>query len=323
MKEGLVRKAAEAPDMEKVNRYTRRIFEADEVYIFSLVLCDNEVDRDFERFSRKALEKLRPLFLGKTVLFDHQRSAAGQTARIYDTGLEEEPGRMTQGGEVYAKLTAKAYLPRTESNQEVIQRIESGMLKEVSVGCSVKRSLCSLCGKEHCGHQKGRSYEGQVCHRILADPVDAYECSFVAVPAQRAAGVTKHYEGGRNMDLEKCLEAVEEEGLRLTKSQAADLLEQVKTLKQQADWGVSYRDKLVGDVLKYSAVLQPELPRKVMESAARGLPVEELVLLAETYEKMAGRRLPLKPQLAPEQSAREGDNGAFRIGTADRKERFV
>ena len=75
--------------------------------------------------------------------------------------------------------------------------------------------------------------------------------------------------------------------------------------------------------MKYSAVLQPELPRKVMESAARGLPVEELVLLAETYEKMAGRRLPLKPQLAPEQSAREGDNGAFRIGTADRKERFV
>ena len=82
MKEGLVRKNAAAPDMEQIGRYTRRAYSPEEVYTFSLVLCDNEVDRDFERFSREALEGLRELFLGKTVLLDHQRSAASQTARI-------------------------------------------------------------------------------------------------------------------------------------------------------------------------------------------------------------------------------------------------
>ena len=98
------------------------------------MLCDNEVDRDWERFSLEALEGLRELFPGKTLLFDHERRSASQTARIYDTALETEPGKSTQAGEVYTKLTAKAYLPRTEKNREVIELIESGILKEVSVG---------------------------------------------------------------------------------------------------------------------------------------------------------------------------------------------
>lgn len=314
MKEGQVRKSAAAPDMEKINRYTRRTFAPEEVYTFSLVLCDNEVDRDFERFSLEALEGLRKLFPGKTCLFDHQRSAAGQTARIYDTALEEEPGRTTQAGEVYTKLTAQAYLPRTQKNQEVIERIESGMLKEVSVGCSMRRSVCSLCGKERCEHEKGRTYGGKVCHRILMDPADAYECSFVAVPAQRAAGVVKRYERGISMDYEKSLETAGEEGVCLTKSQAMELLHQVRAWKEEAQWGRAYREKLTRDVLKFSAVVQPELPRNVMESAVKGLEPGELSQMAETYEKMAQKQLPLKPQLVPEDTRAVAlDNGEFQI----------
>lgn len=314
MKEGLVQKGLDAPDMEKINRYTRRVYSPEEVYAFSLVLCDNEVDRDFERFSLGALEGLKEMFPGKTCLFDHERRSANQTARIYDTGLETEPGKLTQAGEVYTKLTAKAYLPRTEKNQETIELIESGILKEVSVGCSMKRSVCSICGKEHCNHVKGRTYEGQMCHRVLCDPADAYECSFVAVPAQRAAGVVKQYEGEVPMDFEKSLEAVGDEGLRLTKSQALELLGLVKEWKEQAQWGRSYREKLMGNVLRYSAIVQPELPRAVMESAMKGLTVGELSQMAETYEKMAGKKLPLQPQLASVQpQEKHWDNGEFCI----------
>ena len=116
------------------------------------------------------------------------------------------------------------------------------------------------------------------------------------------------------MDYEKCLEAVGSEGLRLTKSQAQELLSLVKEWKEQAGWGRSYREKLTGDVLRYSAILQPELPRGVMESAVKGLSVGELSQMAQTYEKMAGEKLPLKPQLAPQQGRTPGeDNGEFRI----------
>ncbi|MFR8126083.1 MAG: hypothetical protein ACLU8J_03990 [Acutalibacter sp.] len=67
-------------------------------------------------------------------------------------------------------------------------------------------------------------------------------------------------------------------------------------------------------MLKYSAILQPSLPRAVMESAVKGLSVGELSQMAQTYEKMAGEKLPLKPQLAPQQGRAPGeDNGEFRI----------
>ena len=39
-------------DLALINRYTRRPFSEEEIYTFSVVLCDNEVDRDFERFYR-------------------------------------------------------------------------------------------------------------------------------------------------------------------------------------------------------------------------------------------------------------------------------
>lgn len=181
------------------------------------------------------------------------------------------------------------------------------------MGCSMGRSVCSICGKANCAHVKGRIYDGTRCHRVLLDPQDAYECSFVAVPAQRAAGVVKHFEGGLPMDYEKSLEAAGEEGLHLTGSQAKELLALVKEWKEQAQWGRSYREKLQGDVLKYSAILQPDLPRAVMEAVVKGLAVGELSQMAQTYQKMAEERYPLKPQLAPEHPVQSGDNGEFRI----------
>ena len=45
-------------ELSLINKFTRRTFSADEVYAFSVVLCDNDVDRDFERFSDDALCKM-------------------------------------------------------------------------------------------------------------------------------------------------------------------------------------------------------------------------------------------------------------------------
>lgn len=281
MKEGYVaegiREEGPGPeDMEKINRYTRRPFGAEEVFVFSMVLCDNQVDRDGERFPAASLEKLRELFLGKTCIFDHQRSSSNQAARIFDTALEEVPGESVGDGEPLTRLTARAYLPRTKGNEEVIALIDSGMLKEVSVSCAVARRVCSLCGQEECEHD---------APRLLLEPTDAYECSFVAVPAQKGAGVTKHY---------------------------AD--KQWRALEEEARWGRKYRESLTANVLKYSALVQPELPREVMKSAVKGLSMEELASMGRTYEKMAQKALPLKPQLAVEKEGRfEGQNREYRI----------
>lgn len=309
MKEGyVIRKSAEtgAEDMKKINRYTRREYGPEEVYVFSLVLCDNETDRDFERFSVSALERLQKLFLGKTCILDHERKSLNQTARIFDTSLERTPDRKTQAGEEYVYLAAKAYLPRTEKNRETIELIESGILKEVSVSCSVKRSVCGICGKESCSHQKGKEYGGKVCVRVLEEPTDAYECSFVAVPAQREAGVRKGLqlpgkepetpEGG----LLQKLKAESGQPVSLTAAEAGELRDRLKELEEKAAWGEEYRESLRADILKYSGLLQPEVPRDVMKAAVESLSLRQLSELGKAYEGMAGKALPLRPQLAPE-----------------------
>ena len=61
-------------ELDQINRFSKAELTADQVYTFSVRLCDNEVDRGFERFGTEDLERLGELFLGKSGIFDHQGS---------------------------------------------------------------------------------------------------------------------------------------------------------------------------------------------------------------------------------------------------------
>ena len=183
--------------LEKINRFTRRPLTEDEVYVFSVILCDNDIDRDCERFSDEALDELREKFIGRTGIFDHDPSTANQNARIFDTAVIEDGSRLTKHGKPYRYLKAEAYMVRTGENRDLIAEIDGGIKKEVSISCSAGRRICSVCGSDRdkggCEHVKGRMYGGKLCHTVLSGITDAYEWSFVAVPAQVSAGVTKHF----------------------------------------------------------------------------------------------------------------------------------
>ena len=93
-------------------------------------------------------------------------------------------------------------MPRTEQTASTITAIESGILRECSVGCAVERALCSICGADQvqtcCQHWPGREYDGRLCVMELDGAKDAYEVSFVPVPAQPGAGIVKSKRyGGR------------------------------------------------------------------------------------------------------------------------------
>ena len=133
--------------LAKLNRFTRRAVTKDEVYTFPVVLCDNETDRDGERFSDRALERLAELFVGKTGIFDHDPKTENQTARIFDCEVVTDPERLTSFGAAYKQLLAKAYMMRTESNSDLIREIEGGIKKEVSVSCAAAEKCCSVCGR--------------------------------------------------------------------------------------------------------------------------------------------------------------------------------
>lgn len=83
-------------DFEKIRAFTRREFSEDELYVFEATLCDNDIDRDFEKFSDSALSALQKLFIGKTGIKDHSMKAQDQTARIFDTRLEKQRAEQRQ-----------------------------------------------------------------------------------------------------------------------------------------------------------------------------------------------------------------------------------
>lgn len=190
-------------DIALINQYSVKELTPEDVFCFSIILCDNEVDRDTERFTTASLDKLAPLFLGKSVLFDHRWSAEKQVARLYRTFVEELNGEKTVMGEPKRVLRGSAYMLRTDETAELIKAIEGGIKKEVSVGCRMGGCNCSICGEKFSynwqtgkylcenNHFKGDIYDGKMCVGDLVDPKDAYEVSFVAVPAQRGSGVTK------------------------------------------------------------------------------------------------------------------------------------
>ena len=322
MKQGFVLKGKQETgqdELEKINRYTRREFHSDEIYTFSVLLCDNEIDRDHERFTVDALQKLAVLFLGKTGIFNHSMQAQNQTARIYDCKVEQENGRVTQCGEPYSRLVAKAYLPRSEKNEDFILELESGIKKEVSVGCAVASVSCSICGadlkKSSCEHCKGKSYGGKLCCAVLSEPTDAYEWSFVAVPAQREAGVIKSFSAsGVNVEeLEKAL--TESSGdMVLTKAQGQALLGRMEQIKTEAEYGRIYRAELQKSFVKCAGIAQPGIPAEAMKRVAEGMSIEDLRCFEKSYRQKANETLPLTPQLAAAQKQEGlGGNAQFKI----------
>ena len=206
---GMITKAAQLENQEitdaelhAINKHTLSPLTADDVFTFKAVLCDNEIDRQSERFTMKALEDLKKLFIGKTVIKDHNWSADDQVARIYATDLIMSE-KTNKSGEPSAQLVAYCYMVKTAGNADLIAEIKGGIKKEGSVGFRASSVICSICGtdnaKSYCRHFPGRSYEKtggpQQCIFTLAGVSDAYEFSLVAVPAQKSAGVRKCYTG--------------------------------------------------------------------------------------------------------------------------------
>lgn len=277
----------DAQDLERINRLAKTPLTPEQVYTFTLRLCDNEVDRDLERFDPDALEELGRLFVGKSGVFDHQWSAQGQTARIYRTEVVAEPAVTTAAGDGYRWLKGWAYLLRTEKNAELIAEIEGGIKKEVSVGCSMAKSVCSICGAEgQCGHEKGQRYDGKLCFRELQDPRDAYEWSFVAVPAQREAGVLKRF--------------YQERG-------------ETAVLRKQAALGAKYLDGLRREVVRLAMLADDALDGEAFAAAAAKLDEPELLGLKKSYEKQVARRFPPAPQLPTAPAAGREDETVFLV----------
>ncbi len=291
-------------DMELINRLSRKKLGREEVYTFAVRLCDNEIDRDNERFPAQTLEQLAKLFVGRSGIFDHAWTAAGQTARIYRTEVVREKGQLTRAGDGLCYLKGYAYMVRTKANEDLIAEIEGGIKKEVSVGCAVARAVCSICGAKlgECVHEKGQEYGGKLCWAELEEATDAYEFSFVAVPAQRQAGVMK----SRGMVYTKLSQLV------MGHPRCA---EELARLEKEAQAGRSYLSGLRREVVRLGALAESGLDTAVLQSITDKLEERELLELKQAFEGRTGARYAQEPQLsyAREEKKTSGNDGAFLI----------
>ena len=288
IKAGTTGESGSAEEMAAINAFAKAQLTPEEIYTFSVLLCDNEVDRDFERFTEKTLLELRELFVGKTGITDHDWSAGGQKARIYRTEVVTDPDRKNSLGMPYTYLRGYAYMLRTQSNGDLIAEIEGGIKKETSVGCSVAASLCSICGEElgggSCSHIKGKQYGGKLCYAELTGAVDAYEWSFVAVPAQRGAGVIKKLDPGKGLS-----------GF-VGSEDGSPFSKEFETLSREAALGRRYLKQLRRETLRLALLLDRKL-HDALAGSVEKMNEEQLEALKESFDVRLASAFPPLTQL--------------------------
>ena len=131
-----------------------------------------------------------------------------------------------------------------------LQFIFQKLFEERTVGglsvCLWNQIVCSIGGKDmkthSCQHIKGRKYKGKLCYGILENPTDAYEWSFVAVPAQRNAGVTKAFSitESENISTQDIIKSVSQ-GFAVSQAESQALSRYISELEEAASEIQSYK----------------------------------------------------------------------------------
>ena len=318
MTQGIIRKSvATNEDLAKIQQFSRRELLPEEIYVFNVDLCNNDIDRDFEKFSVETLEQMAKLFVGKTGIFDHSMKSSDQTARIFDAYVERVNGKKTADGEDFYSLKAKAYMLNNEQNRSLIDSIEAGIKKEVSVSCSVDKAYCSICSTDRkraaCEHRKGKMYGDRLCFNILTDATDAYEFSFVAVPAQREAGVTKSFSLKEEAEMQDIVKMISQgDELTLSKSQTSELYSYIEGLKQEAELGEAYKKKLIKQVVELFKSAFPKMEEALVVSVASVMTSKELLGFCDGMKKSLNESK-IKPQLAVKAETKMNDYSDFKI----------
>lgn len=316
----------EDDDIALISRFTRKTPEKDNIYTFSVILCDNEVDRDEERFSVESLHTLCGMFMGVTGIFDHSMKSSDQTARVYRTQVITDESKITAAGEKYTYIKAWCYMLRTEKNKELIEEIDGGIKKEVSVSCSCNEKICSVCGKSmksrECSHLPGEAYGGKKCHAVLTNPTDAYEWSFVAVPAQRNAGVSKSLKK-KQADVFVCTSADPEEVIKAASEANGEVTlthEQIKafgryldTLKADAVTGRSTRETAEREIISLSAFTLPDADTPMLKSILEKLTGDEVLMLRKALGDRAEKLAVYTQVLSSDKQKSFNDNSHFKI----------
>ena len=143
-----------------------------------------------------------------------------------------------------------------------------------------------------------------MCCAELVNAQDAYEWSFVAVPAQPRAGVLKRC-GGEDAGTLKTL--VKRRGSRANQRE-------LESLEKQAEVGKRYLSELRGEVKRLMLVCEQEADGEAVEKLAEKLDESELKEMEKLYRGKMAKKLGLRTQLTyGEKTKAAEDESDFRV----------
>ncbi|MBE7560547.1 hypothetical protein HS125_17025 [bacterium] len=163
----------------------------DDVYVRSMILCTDRVcESDWCRFSPTALAEIAEKIAGVSVLAGHDRRSL-PVGRFFRGRVVELPEENPATGRPVVAVRAWFYwLAATSGAEDLLRNIDGGIYRAVSVSWRYEKDHCSVCGAATgCGHTPGRTYGGQLCHRVIDHVDEVLEGSLVYKGADSAAQV--------------------------------------------------------------------------------------------------------------------------------------
>ena len=191
-----------AADLSGIGKWTRSEIDPSKILTFPVLAIDTKPTRNNVQYSAESQKASIKKWVGTTFLFnsagtnpafgsaDHTLQAASQVARIYKAQLVETPA-----GETGTLVWVYTVRGASEQVDEFINKIESGILREVSIHVQVEGVNCSICGCSiyDCekAHIPGVKYGKETCVLQTVGPLTPLELSSVACPGSVNAHVMR------------------------------------------------------------------------------------------------------------------------------------
>lgn len=154
--------------LDKISKYYPKPVTLNDVYVFPVILADNDLDRENEQFSDKALYQLADLLIGKTGF------VGKTTARIFDTEVVDSEEPINKLVLDYKYIKAWCWIRKNFKNKDLIEVLENTISDRGSVSCAVTERICFCCGKNKVKYKCNCEHS----FTILSEVTDAYEWSF-------------------------------------------------------------------------------------------------------------------------------------------------
>ncbi len=184
---------ANADLLNDVNKFTLRPLDRDEFAVFTMDLCNNQIDAHYSRFPLDELESINKMVPGRPFMERHDTKGTLPRGTFFRSRLHEDAARE------YLSVRPDVYILHTEDNRGLIANIEGGVYRATSIGFSFMHPECSICHKDirTCDHVPGRTYGEESCHYVMHDVVSVLEGSVVFSASQGTGFVAARDDEGR------------------------------------------------------------------------------------------------------------------------------